>query len=127
MSGLAVNSDLNPSEYTNIKSNVSGFGFNSRGFAIYPFTSKRGTKAELIESVKKDAVIFSSGDFSIALGKEDIVRILPFLQNFVENESGSMLGDDFASRERHLAVEQEPFQCNLEFENSDDETIVVDN
>lgn len=122
-----MNSDLDPSEYTTVKSNVSGFGFNSRGFAIFPFTPKRGTKAELTESVKKDAVILTSGNCSIALGRNDILRILPFLQNFVESESGSMLGDDFASRERHLAVELEPFRCNLEFENSDEETISVDN
>lgn len=130
MTELAIQNDLTPSEYKPIDKNVSGFAFNSRGFAIYAFKTVHGVQCELKESFKKDAVILVDGNHCLALGKRDIEKLLPFLNNFVASNNGSIVGDDFASEERHAAVQMASLACNLDFGNNEDdnesETIELD-
>lgn len=126
MTELAIENDLKPADYKKLDKKLSGFSFTSCGIAIVAFKNVRGDDYELRESFKKDAVLLVDDAHCLVLGKRDVEKLLPFLQTFVAGTSGSIVGDDFASEERHLAVQLAPLECNLDFGNDDDESETIE-
>lgn len=88
-----------------VQGNISNYSVNRRGFASVEFKDSYCHSGYLRESSALGNVWLGvdDADVNLHLSRDNVRMLLPFLQNFAND--GTILGDDWESEERKLAVE----------------------